>query len=122
MTKWMTLVFTIWISISSFNGQKSFNSFYFKEPQPVDNKSSKKFPKKIQGSYYKLNDSIVQIVIAPDSIYTSFAIAMPISNKEIQKSSHFFKKDSLLGDLFFLFFKISLKQYLSCRNLKVIKL
>lgn len=95
MTKWMTLIFTIWISISSFNGQESFNSFYFKEPQPVDNKSSKKFPKKIQGSYYKLNDSIVQIVIAPDSIYTLFAITMPLSNIEIKKSSHFFKKDSL---------------------------
>mgnify|MGYP001268378969 CR=1 FL=1 len=95
MKKWIIVMLFLWISISSIIGQESFNSFYFKEPQPVDNKSSKKFPKKIQGSYFKHNDSIVQIIIEPESIYTTFAIVMPISNKEVQKSHNFYTKDSL---------------------------
>jgi hypothetical protein len=95
MIKWTFALLISWLPFLSSTSQESFNSFYFKEPQPVDNKFTKKFPKKIQGSYFKLNDSIVQIVIEQDSIYTSFAIVMPISNKEIKKSSTFFKKDSL---------------------------
>ena len=96
MTKWIFVLLVSWISTAPFMCQDSFNSFYFKEPQPVDNKLTKKFPKKIQGSYFKSNDSVVQIVIEADSIYTSFAIVMPISNLELKKSSAFHKKDSLL--------------------------
>jgi hypothetical protein len=87
MTKWIFVLLVSWISTAPFMCQDSFNSFYFKEPQPVDNKLTKKFPKKIQGSYFKSNDSVVQIVIEADSIYTSFAIVMPISNLELKKSS-----------------------------------
>ena len=95
MIKWIFVLLIAWIPFISSVSQDSFNSLYFKEPHPVDNKLTKKFPKKIQGSYFKLNDSIVQIVIDSDSIYTSFAIVMPLSNKEVKKSPNFYKKDSL---------------------------
>ena len=95
MRKWIFVMAVSLLPLTSIVSQETFSSFYFKEPQPVDNKSTKKFPKKIQGAYYKHNDSIIQLVIDSDSMYTSFAIVMPISNKEIKKTSSFFKKDSL---------------------------
>lgn len=84
MIKWIFLLQCTIASSYFIYGQESIHTLYFANPSPQHIESSINFPKDIQGCYYKNNDSLIQICVTKDSIYTSFSIVFSIPSNEIK--------------------------------------
>ena len=85
MIKWLLISLCLLATCISSYSQENINSLYFETPQPITKEKLDSFPDKIQGCYYKENDSLIQLCISDDSIYTSFTLVFPISNRELNE-------------------------------------
>ena len=96
MFKWFFILQCSLFSTYSIYGQENINSIYFKTLQPDNNSVIEKFPDTLIGCYYKNNDSLIQLCITEDSIYTTYTIIVPVSKNEIKGNNYSTKFDSLL--------------------------
>ena len=96
MIKWFLASQYLLVACISFY-QENIYSLYFKTPQPFS-KEKHTFPDDIQGCYYKDNDSLIQLCISKDSIYSCFTLIFPITKKEITEFKYE-KIDTLLFGL-----------------------
>ena len=98
MIKWLLISLCLFVTCILSYGQENINSIYFETPQPITKEKLDSFPDKIQGCYYKDNDSLIQLCISDDSIYTSFTLVFPIPNRDLTELKYE-KIDSLLYGL-----------------------
>ena len=75
--------------------QKNMDSFYFKSPQPNHIEEINSFHETIHGCYYKNTDSLIQVCISSDSIYTKYSIILTIPKINL-KNKGYSIEDSLL--------------------------
>ena len=80
-----------------FAQKETIESLYFKIPQPELTESSDKFPKKIVGCYYKDLDSLIEICISEDSIYSTFSLVFNIPKKNFIKEKYTIKDSLVYG-------------------------
>jgi hypothetical protein len=88
------LTFSVVFSLAQ---KETIESLYFKFPQPELAESSIKFPKKIVGCYYKDVDSLIEICISEDSIYSSFSLVFNIPKKNFVKEKYTIKDSLVYG-------------------------
>jgi len=96
MFKWFFILQCSLFSTYFISGQENINSIYFKNLQPDNNAIIGEFPDTLLGCYYKNKDSLVQLCITKDSIYTTYTIIVPVTNNEMKENNYFTKFDSLL--------------------------
>ena len=77
--------------------QETIESLYFKIPQPELTESSNKFPKKIVGCYYKDLDSLIEICISEDSIYSNFSLIFNIPKIKLIDKNYIIKDSLVYG-------------------------
>ena len=97
MIKWIFLLQCTMASSYLIYGQELIHTLYFENPSPQHIVSSTNFPKDIQGCYYKNNDSLIQICVTKDSIYTSFSLVFTIPKKEIKKGRYEIRDSLVYG-------------------------
>lgn len=97
MIKKFFLSICLIFGIFCFHSQQDvINALYFKNSTPSYAKSISDFPKEIIGCYYKNKDSLIELCITKDSIYSSFSIVFNISKKEMNS-----KKYSIIDSLIY---------------------
>ena len=77
-------IITLWAC--SFFAQNEATSFYFGAPQPQQLPSTLQFDSTICGKYVLKDDSLIQLVITPDSIYMQQSVLFVLTKKDIRKS------------------------------------
>jgi hypothetical protein len=93
-----TLLLTIQILFGFCTyAQDQITALYFKTPPPSHIKPSLNFPKDVQGCYYKDNDSLIQICIKSDSIYSSFSLVFTIPNSDMIDKKYEVKDSLIYG-------------------------
>lgn len=93
-----TLLLTIPILFSFCAiAQDKVQALYFKTPPPVHIEPSFSFPKEIQGCYYKNNDSLIQLCVKSDSIYSSFSLVFTITKSDIIDKNYELKDSLIYG-------------------------
>lgn len=98
MIKWLLISLSLLATCILSYSQENINSLYFETPLPITKEKLDSFPDEIQGCYYKDNDSLIQLCISHDSIYTSFTLVFPIANRDLTELKYE-KIDTLLFGL-----------------------
>ena len=88
------LTFSVFYIIAQ---QETIESIYFKSPQPEFTDPLIKFPKEIRGCYYKDLDSLIEICISEDSIYSNFSIIFNIPKRNLIDKNYTIKDSLVYG-------------------------
>lgn len=80
-------------------GQNEATSFYFGTPQPKQVPTILQFDTTICGKYFLENDSLVRLVITPDSIYLEQSVLFVLTKKDLKnaKGSYYTEGNKLFG-------------------------
>jgi len=86
------------IEVINFSAQNdTIVNLFFKEPQPKNIEFSYFFPENLKGCYLKKVDSLVEMCISKDSIYTSFSIIINISQEDFTQKKYSIKDSLIYG-------------------------
>ena len=80
------LILIIILGNFSYFAQHEATSFYFASAQPQQLPSISQFDSTICGKYVLEEDSLVQLIITPDSIYMQQSVLFILTKKDIRKS------------------------------------
>jgi len=94
-------VLSIFITLIIFNFAytQELTSFYFGEAQPATIENSLQFDSSICGKYVLEEDSLTQLYITPDSIYTQQNVLFVLTKKDFRKSKkkYYVEENKLYG-------------------------
>ena len=98
MNKKIIILIYFLIEVINFSAQNdTIVNLFFKEPQPETVEFSYYFPENLKGCYLKKVDSLVEMCISKDSIYTSFSIIINISQEDFTQKKYSIKDSLIYG-------------------------
>ncbi len=98
MNKKIIILIYFLIEVINFSAQNdTIVNLFFKEPQPNNIEFSYFFPENLKGCYLKKVDSLVEMCISKDSIYTSFSIIINISQEDFFQKKYSIKDSLIYG-------------------------
>tara|TARA_B100001287_G_scaffold269999_1_gene268163 strand:- start:13216 stop:13875 length:660 start_codon:yes stop_codon:yes gene_type:complete len=95
--KIFAIIYLTFVGLTFIAQKETIESIYFKNPQPILIESSLSFPKEIRGCYYKDLDSLIEICITEDSIYSSFSLIFNIPKKNLVDNNYTIKDSLVYG-------------------------
>jgi hypothetical protein len=76
---------------------QNFDECYFYTPQPDNLKNEKIIPEYFQGIYYSTRDSLLNIVLTPDSIYFNLAELYIFNRQELKNKGWTLSEEGISG-------------------------
>lgn len=94
----ITITILLVLNVFLLRAQEEVTSFYFSEPQPSSVDPLEKFDDEICGRYLYEEDTLISLIITPDSIYSHFGTFTYLPAKEIYSSDKYrLENDMLYG-------------------------